>query len=130
MKALHRRLIVVIGAVAALTGSVVAQPVVVTGTGGLAQEPPETILTIESENFVQYQHDNADYAKFATDPGSTTGAAALNFAFYILMDDIVAVNGKPAKGSHVCRAQGIGMVPNPTPGQAIGDVVGRRITGP
>ncbi len=89
---------------------------------GIAQVSPATILKIDLQNFVQYNQDEPSYAKFAGSSEATTAPPAANFAHYILLGDIVAVNGRPAKGAHVCRVQQVNMATAPTPGQAIGDV--------
>jgi hypothetical protein len=89
---------------------------------GIAQVSPATILKIDIRNFVQYNHDEPSYAKLAANVEATAGAPAPNFASSILVADIVAVNGRPARGTHVCRSQQVNMTTNPTPGQAIGDV--------
>jgi hypothetical protein len=40
----------------------------------------------------------------------------------VVLGDIVAVNGQPAKGLYVGRTKGINATPTPVPGQAIADV--------
>src|SRR5216683_463670 len=61
---------------------------------------------------------------FATDPNLTTVASVpRNFAFVMAVGDIVAVNGKPAKGTLVVRQQAISLSPTPSPGQGVADVV-------
>ncbi len=65
----------------------------------LAQTAPATILEIEVENFVNYFNDVTDYSKLATDPNRTTlPVRSRNWEQSIGVADIVAVNGKPAKG--------------------------------
>jgi hypothetical protein len=91
----------------------------------MAQIAPTTILEIEVENIVGYNSDVFDASKFATDPSPTTlqGGGARNFALAIAVGDIVAVNGKPAKGNLVFRGQTVILSPAPTPGQAVADIV-------
>ena len=89
---------------------------------GIAQVSPATILKIDLQNFVQYNQDEPSYGKFALSGEATTAPLAANFAHYILIGDIVAVNGRPARGAHVCRVQQVNMATAATPGQAIGDV--------
>jgi hypothetical protein len=91
----------------------------------IAQVAPATILKIDTENFVLYLSDETDLAKLATNPDLTRPKRPANFQTLIIIADIVAVNGRPARGTHLCRGLRVDMSPNPTPGQAIGDVVGK-----
>jgi uncharacterized protein (TIGR03437 family) len=97
---------------------------------GIAQDSPATILKIELENETAYVGDISDYNKLGTDPNPTTplpsGDAmirARSFSWVMVIADIVAVNGKPAKGTMLERAYVIRLTPNPTPGstEAIAD---------
>jgi len=94
------------------------------GTAGWSQVVSGTILEIEVENLVQYSRDVTDLQKLATDPNRTTAtAAARNFAMAVVVADIVAVNGKPAKGTWVSNQNTITLRLNPSPGQGIADTV-------
>jgi hypothetical protein len=84
---------------------------------GLAQTAPVTILEIDLENRVNYAADVADISKFATDPNMTTAVASKNFRTFLQMGDIVAVNGKPARGTQVVRGQTININTAPMPGK-------------
>lgn len=96
----------------------------ISGSPGLAQGRGDTILEIDTENVVSYNSDVFDPSRFATDPGPTTlVATARNFGFVLAVGDIVAVNGKPARGTLVVRQQGINLSPTPNPGQAQADIV-------
>jgi hypothetical protein len=86
------------------------------------QSTLQTTLVIDLQNVVEYQDDNADPAKFATNPNLTPSATFKNFGVVTLIGDIVAVNGLPAKGTYVGRSRGLVMSPTPTPGGAIADV--------
>lgn len=74
---------------------------------GLAQVAPATILEVDLENYVNYVADVADHSKLATDPTVTTPVPARNFSRSLLIADIVAVNGKPAKGTFTLQLQTI-----------------------
>jgi hypothetical protein len=87
----------------------------------LGQAPP-TILQIDFENNVQYNQDISDLSKLATDPGVTTAAVAKNFMSNVVIADIVAVNGRPAKGIFFRERRMISLTPTPSLGQAIADV--------
>ena len=93
-------------------------------TGGLpirAQAP--AVLEVDVENIVSYSSDVFDAPKFATDPNLTTVAAGgRNFGFVMAVGDIIAVNGKPAKGALVVRQQAVVLSPTPTPGQGVADI--------
>jgi uncharacterized protein (TIGR03437 family) len=93
-----------------------------------AQVTPPTILELDVENIVSYASDMFDASKFATDPNVTTAAPVKNFRFVMALGDIVAVNGKPAKGSMVARQQAVALNPTPSPGQGITDVVRTAVT--
>jgi hypothetical protein len=93
----------------------------------MAQAPQSTTLEIEWENGVNYFADTADPTRLATSAG-TVNASVRNFMHGTAIADIVAVNGKPAKGSWVGKAQLVMLVPNPAPGQGIGDI-GRPVIG-
>jgi uncharacterized protein (TIGR03437 family) len=86
-----------------------------------------TILEIDVENFVEYQSDVADPSKLATDPISTISVQPRNFFVATVIGDIVAVNGRTAKGTVVARARSTRLNPAGTaadggPGAAIGDI--------
>jgi len=89
---------------------------------GLAQVAPPVILRIEYENGVRYVADSVDIPAFATVP-TPVSQAIPTFATYILLADIVAVNGKPAKGIFLTRQVVVNLTTNPSAGQSIADVV-------
>jgi hypothetical protein len=97
---------------------------------GVAQDPSATILTIEVEHETAYVGDTSDYSKVATDPNPTTPLPsgdvtirARTFSWVMVIADIVAVNGKPAKGTMLERAFVVRLTPDPAPGstEAIAD---------
>ena len=95
---------------------------VLTNFGTLAQSPDEPVLlTIDIENHVNYRGNVFDTSKIAKDPGPTTSAPQA-FIANINIGDIVAVNGKPAKG--VWSSSYTFSTPYrnaPQPGQVIAD---------
>ncbi len=96
-------------------------------TPSRAQTPPVNILEIDMVNVVNYVDDLADPSKKATSPAVSPLASNLIWAFKMNFTegDIVAVNGKPAKGSFTLqygtRALGSSQF---TPGRAIFDLGG------
>src|SRR5713101_2960121 len=88
---------------------------------GLAQIAPPTILQIDAENVVQYHEDISDVSKFATDPNSTTAVVPRDFHAVVIIGDIVAVNGQPAKGTVTRNVRTASLTTAPNPGQAIAD---------
>lgn len=92
-------------------------------TRGLAQVMPATILEIDVENIVQYHEDVFDLSKFGTNPNVTMPVVPRNFDYFLIIGDIVAVNGLPAKGTFANTTRMINLRPTPSPGQAIADVV-------
>src|SRR5262245_20449767 len=80
-----------------------------------AQVTSPAILELDVENIVSYSSDVFDASKFATDSNLTTATPPKNFGFVMAVGDILAVNGKPAKGSLIARQQAIILSPNPAP---------------
>jgi len=85
------------------------------------QTAPTTTLQIEFENYVAYIYDVFDPSKVGTDSNATTPILARNFRIVVAIGDIVAVNGRPAKGTLTERRTSFFLSPNPAPGQAIAD---------
>src|SRR5262245_3023963 len=88
-----------------------------------AQSPAEAILDIEVYNVVSYRADAADVSKLATDPKLTTAAPSDNFSSFLMIGDIVAVNGRPAKGLFLRQGQAMVLRTAPAPGQGIADMM-------
>ena len=86
-----------------------------------ADEPPAAILTVDIENMVIYEQDTSDVTKFATDPDIVPTKANSTFVPVIYLADIVAVNGKPSKGTWTARGTVLFRSATPTPGTAIAD---------
>jgi uncharacterized protein (TIGR03437 family) len=84
-----------------------------------ALEDP-VVLTIDVENNVIYRGTVFDASKLAKDPGPTT---SVNQAFVeaINIGDIVAINGKPAKGMWSSTVYATPFRSAPQPGQLIAD---------
>jgi hypothetical protein len=95
--------------------------ILATCTACLAQSP--VILDMDLENETNYLYDLFDYTKVGTDPASTTvNGGFKNFAISVAVDDIVAVNGKPAKGVFLFKGFGARLSTTPTPGIIEADV--------
>jgi hypothetical protein len=94
----------------------------VSGFGQTAEQP--VVLIIEVDNSVLYRGDVTDSTKLARDPGTTSPLPARAFQYTQGAGDIVAVNGKPAKGLISNRVAALSLRANPQPGQAIADVDG------
>ena len=92
---------------------------VIWAVSGWAQLAPVT-LRIDYENGVRYIYDSVDVPAFGTSP-TPISQVAPTFASYILLADIVAVNGTPAKGTFLARQMTVNLTPNPSSGQAIAD---------
>jgi uncharacterized protein (TIGR03437 family) len=93
----------------------------------VAQVGPVTILEIEMENRVQYLGDNSDVSKLATDPNVTTPVPSRNFVPVVIIADIVAVNGQPAKGTTVFHFRQVNLRTAPNAGEAIADIVRNNV---
>lgn len=79
------------------------------------------VLTVDVENYTAYRGDVLDPAKVAKDGNPTTGTVAA-FLETNQVGDIVAVNGRPAKGLYQSVAFIMPFRANPTAGQAIADL--------
>jgi len=88
---------------------------------GWAQAPEYAILDIEWENSVAYYDDVAEASRLVTSPGPVP-ATPRNFMQLLVIADVVSVNGKSSRGSLIFATRLIQVVPNPVPGQAIGDL--------
>src|SRR5215467_1110837 len=114
--------------VTCICGLIIAAECVVGSNVALAQAPFSTTLELDVENIVSYASDLFDASKFATDPNVTTAAPVRNFRFVMAVGDLVAVNGKPAKGALVARQQAVALSPTPSPGQGLADVTATAVT--
>lgn len=86
-----------------------------------AQETP-TILNVDVENYVAYVNDVTDATRVARSPGPVAPMPAANFSTIVILADVTAVNGEPAKGTMVIRSQTLRLTPTPVPGAALADV--------
>ncbi len=78
------------------------------------------ILEVEVENITTYIGDTSDYSKLATDP-KLTSVQPKAFSNLYGIGDIVAVNGKPARGTFSVFAALNLLAPVELPGIAISD---------
>jgi hypothetical protein len=100
----------------------IAVLVCLAATPGQAQSMEPVILRVELENYVQYCGNVADYAKLAAD-AIRTNCSLRTFGSVIALADVVAVNGKPAKGTFNFSATSTNVRTAPVAGQATGDAV-------
>lgn len=91
-------------------------------SAAFAQPASPVVLVVDLDNAVQYRSDISDPAKRGTDANSTTAAPARAFTDVLFIGDIVAVNGKPAKGLWTSRQYLMNFNPAPAVGFAIADV--------
>ena len=87
-----------------------------------AQVAPPAVLEMDVENVVRYYEDTTDSSKFATVPGVVPANVAPNFQTYVLIGDIVAINGQPVRGTVSHTARWTNLTTTPTSGQAIADM--------
>ena len=71
----------------------------------MGQAAPQTILTVDLANYVEYQADIYDASKYGKSPDKTASAGTGNFGVVTILADIVAVNGQPVKGVYVARSR-------------------------
>jgi hypothetical protein len=93
-------------------------------TGLLAQSPRVALLEVEIDNTVSYRLDISEPAKLAT-AGTIVVPPVANRGFlgFIGLGDVVAVNGKPAKGLWANRGDILSPSPNPAPTMAVANVL-------
>src|SRR5437016_4940677 len=85
---------------------------------------PPSILEIDVQNNAFYISDVTDFAKLASNPNMTTSPfVGRAFVPTTAIGDIVAINGKPAKGVWVVRILPLPLRPMPQPGQPVADVL-------
>ncbi len=89
---------------------------------GLAQVAASATLRVEVANVVRYVDDATDVTTIATNPSVTTAIPIRNFRRAVLIGDIVAVNGQPAKGTIIENTRDMILRTTPTPGQGIADI--------
>jgi hypothetical protein len=104
------------------TAIVTAVCAVTSSLTGLGQQVAPVILRIEYENGVRYVFDSVDIPAFAT-VQTPVSQAIPTFATYVLLADVVAVNGQPAKGIFLTRQVVVNLTTSPSTGQAIADVI-------
>lgn len=80
------------------------------------------VLVVDVDNAVQYRSDIADPNRRGADAALTTPAAARAFTDVLFVGDIVAVNGRPARGLWTSRQYLMSFSPNPQPGFGVSDV--------
>ncbi len=86
-----------------------------------AQTDNRVVLVVDVDNAVTYRSDVVEYNRRGADGVVTTAQAARSFTDGINVGDIVAVNGKPAKGLWTSRTYAMGFSPTPAPGFGIAD---------
>ena len=86
------------------------------------QNHPATILEVDIENFVFYYLDVTDPAKLATSATPVPTGPGRVFRWQVAIGDVIAVNGKPARGLYAGRSMPLTSTTRLTPGQAIADV--------
>jgi hypothetical protein len=87
------------------------------------QAAPASILVVDVDNIVQYHEDISDVSKFATNPNITPAVIPKNFHGVVIIGDIVAVNGQPARGTVTRNVRMATLTRAPNPGVAIADTV-------
>ena len=85
-------------------------------------ENTPAVLEVDVENAVQYRSDIGDPARRGADANMTTAAAPRAFTDVLFIGDIVAVNGKRAKGLWTSRQVLMNFSPTPQTGFAVADV--------
>jgi hypothetical protein len=96
-----------------------------------AAAPPVSVLRIDIENYVSYHYEVFDPSTFGTVADLTSAQPAETFGLFVMIGDIVAVNGKSVKGAFALRSTNLFLTPTlgvqptnqpPMARQAIGDV--------
>lgn len=87
-----------------------------------AQAPPVSVLEVDTANRVQYVYDTYDPLKFARTAAPVAVQGQSTFMQNVAVADIVAINGKPARGTVVVTNLILNMTPNAAPGYVIADL--------
>lgn len=95
---------------------------VLVSVGALAQQPKTATLIVDVENAVQYRSDIGEPARRGADAQLTTPGPQRAFTDILFIGDVVAVNGRPARGLWTSRQFVMNFSPNPAPGFAVADV--------
>ncbi|MFN7935396.1 MAG: hypothetical protein U0R19_18855 [Bryobacteraceae bacterium] len=92
-----------------------------TSCGRALGQATQPVLIVDVENVVNYNNNLTDQPKLVPND-NITPAAPVNlqgvFGFVIAIGDVVAVNGQPARGTLVLRAQVLNLVPADAPREA------------
>lgn len=88
----------------------------------VCQAAPPVTLKVDLENVVGYWDDGVEFAKLGSDSRVTTPTATRRiFQSQVQLGDIVAVNGRPAKGTFVMNARNLNVTTAFAPGQSVAD---------
>lgn len=88
----------------------------------VGQAAPPVTLKVDLENVVGYWDDGIEFARLGSDTRVTTPAATRRiFQSQVQFGDIVAVNGRPAKGTFVMNARNLNITTAAAAGQTIAD---------
>src|SRR5437899_582754 len=89
----------------------------------IAQADDSVLLQLDATNIVSYILDTPDLSKYGTLAGPVTpGVMGRPFLTTMIVGDIVAVNGKAAKGIWLARNFGLSHSTAPSSGQNIADI--------
>ncbi len=88
----------------------------------MAQTPRVALLEIEIDNQVSYRLDVTDLAKLASAPGMVSPVEDRGFLGFLGIGDVVAINGKPAKGLWMNRGETLNPATAPAATMAIANV--------
>ncbi|MEB2362268.1 MAG: hypothetical protein HUU41_02705 [Bryobacteraceae bacterium] len=89
----------------------------------LAQSPRVALLEVELSNMVSYRMDVSDPAMLASTGRLVDSIPNRGFLGFVGIADVVAVNGKPAKGLWSNRGEILKPAPSPGPNLAIANVL-------
>jgi hypothetical protein len=84
---------------------------------------PPVSLQIDTEKWVLYTNDSADYPKLASVAAITSTLLPLKtFSTWVSMADVTAINGRPMRGLQVARGTSLWTALRPPIGQSVADV--------
>jgi hypothetical protein len=96
-------------------------PIAIVASGLFAQTDNRVTLVVDVDNVVNYRSDVADPALRGTNASLTATPAMRPFTDALNVGDVIAVNGKPARGLWTSRIFVMAFSPTPTPGTGIAD---------
>src|SRR6266545_3964495 len=99
------------------TKTIFSFPVILWAAVAFGQNPALVTLEVDVSGGIGYEQDTFDNLKYGADPNAVPRSRVGTWATFHQIWDVVAVNGKPVKGTLVFRSTRLALSPNARPGQ-------------